>query len=103
MHLNLLPIVVPKFPRGARSSTVAKKWATADVETKFKETRHAKKIAIREKRSALSDFERFVVMRLKKQVFPSHLKLLTLSSEDSRSRRLLHKVARKRLDYSGCA
>jgi len=61
-------VVLPKFPRGARTGTVAKKWAGADVEKKFAETRHAKKIAVREKRSNLSDFERFVVARLKKQV-----------------------------------
>jgi len=61
-------VVLPKFPRGARTGTVAKKWAAADVEKKFAETRHAKKIAVREKRSNLSDFERFVVARLKKQV-----------------------------------
>ena len=61
-------MVLPKFPRGARTGTVAKKWAGADVEKKFAETRHAKKIAVREKRSNLSDFERFVVARLKKQV-----------------------------------
>jgi large subunit ribosomal protein L14e len=67
-NLTLLPIVLPKFPRGARSGTVAKKWASAEVEKKFETTRHAKKIAIREKRSNLSDFERFVVARLKKQV-----------------------------------
>jgi Ribosomal protein L14 len=38
------------------------------VEKKFEATRHAKKMAVRGKRSALSDFERFVVARLKKQV-----------------------------------
>ena len=68
-HLTLLPIVLPKFPRGARTGTVAKKWESADVEGKFKQTRHAKQISVREKRSGLSDFERFVVARLKKQVF----------------------------------
>ena len=67
-HLNLLPHVLPKFPRGARSGIVAKKWASADVENKFENTRHAKKMAVREKRIGLSDFERFVVSRLKKQV-----------------------------------
>ena len=67
-HLNLLPVVLPKFPRGARPGTVAKKWSAAEVEKKFENTRHARKIALREKRSGLSDFERFVVARLKKQV-----------------------------------
>jgi len=67
-HVTLLPVVLPKFPRGARSGTVAKKWASADVESKFEKTRHARQLAVREKRSGLSDFERFVVARLKKQV-----------------------------------
>ena len=67
-HLSLLPVILPKFPRGARTGTVAKKWAAADVEGKFQQTRHAKQIAVREKRSNLTDFERFVVARLKKQV-----------------------------------
>jgi len=67
-RLTLLPIILPKFPRGARSGTVAKKWISAEVEKKFEGTRHAKKMDVREKRSGLSDFERFVVARLKKQV-----------------------------------
>jgi ribosomal protein L14E/L6E/L27E len=75
-HVNLLPVVLPKFPRGARSGTVAKKWATADVEKKFESTGHAKKIALREKRSSLTDFERFVVARLKKQVLQSSADLI---------------------------
>lgn len=70
-HVHLLPVVLPKFPRGARTGTVAKKWATADIEKKFENTRHAKKIALREKRTSLTDFERFVVGRLKKQVLHS--------------------------------
>ena len=67
-HLDLLHVVLPKFPRGARSGTVAKKWTAADVETKFESTRHSKRNVLREKRNGLSDFERFVVARLKKQV-----------------------------------
>jgi hypothetical protein len=74
---------------------VAKKWATADVE-KIQGDTPCKKFAIREKRSALSDFERFVVIKLKKQVHPSHLELLVWRGFEKR--RLLHKVARKRLD-----
>jgi large subunit ribosomal protein L14e len=89
-HLNLLPVVLPKFPRGARSGTVAKKWAAADVDEKFKSTRHSKQIAIREKRRGLTDFERFVVARLKKQVrlmsycFPLDCLLMVLFREGLR-------------------
>jgi len=67
-HLYLLPVVIPKFPRGARSSTVAKKLAASDIEKKFEASRLAKKAAVREKRANLSDFDRFKVQRLKKQV-----------------------------------
>jgi len=67
-HLQLLPVVMPKFPRGARSSTVAKKLASSDIEKKFEASRLAKKAAVREKRANLSDFDRFKVQRLKKQV-----------------------------------
>ncbi|CAR26079.1 hypothetical protein ZYGR_0E00580 [Zygosaccharomyces rouxii] len=55
------------LPRGARSATVAKKWNAAQVSQKWSTTSWAKKIAQRETRSNLSDFERFQVMVLKKQ------------------------------------
>lgn len=55
------------LPRGARSATIAKKWNAAQVSQKWASTTWAKKIAQREKRSNLSDFERFQVMVLKKQ------------------------------------
>lgn len=55
------------LPRGARSATIAKKWNAAQVSQKWAATTWAKKIAQREKRSNLSDFERFQVMVLKKQ------------------------------------
>lgn len=55
------------LPRGARNSIVSKKWAAAQVTESWKASSWAKKIAQRERRSALSDFERFQVMVLKKQ------------------------------------
>ena len=76
-HLHLLPVVIPKFPRGARSSTVAKKLASSDIEKKFEGSRLAKKSAVRDKRASLSDFDRFKVQRLKKQVCYRYLGLLT--------------------------
>jgi ribosomal protein L14E/L6E/L27E len=106
-HLDLLHVVLPKFPRGARSGTVAKKWASAEVEKKFETTRHSRKMVVREKRNGLSDFERFVVARLKKQVQPP-IRLqgtsspwfgdmkLTLCSGDLRLRRPLGRRVRRR-------
>ncbi|QEU59409.1 Rpl14b/Rpl14a [Kluyveromyces lactis] len=54
-------------PRGAKSATISKKWAAAGVSEKWATSSWAKKIAQRERRAALSDFERFQVLVLKKQ------------------------------------
>ncbi|QLG72661.1 hypothetical protein HG535_0D03690 [Zygotorulaspora mrakii] len=55
------------LPRGARTSTISKKWTASGVTEKWNATSWAKKIAQRERRSTLSDFERFQVMVLRKQ------------------------------------
>ncbi|EMG46065.1 RPL14 60S ribosomal protein L14 [Candida maltosa Xu316] len=65
--VTLTPIVLPNLPRGARTGTVSKKWAAADIDAKWAATAWAKKLANRERRSQLTDFERFQVMVLKKQ------------------------------------
>lgn len=63
----LTSVVLEKLPRGARSVIVAKKWAAADIDAKWNQTAWAKKIAAKERRSQLTDFERFQVVVLKKQ------------------------------------
>jgi len=63
----LTPLVLAKLPRGARTGTVHKKWAAADIEGKWAATAWAKKLAQRQTRANLSDFERFQVLVLKKQ------------------------------------
>lgn len=63
----LTPIVLPNLPRGARTGTVAKKWAAADIDAKWAATSWAKKLANRQRRADLTDFERFQVLVLKKQ------------------------------------
>ncbi|CAI4948189.1 ANL_HP_G0156870.mRNA.1.CDS.1 [Saccharomyces cerevisiae] len=55
------------LPRGARTATVSKKWAAAGICEKWAASSWAKKIAQRERRAALTDFERFQVMVLRKQ------------------------------------
>lgn len=55
------------LPRGARTATVAKKFAAAGIVEKWNQSSWAKKIAQRERRAALTDFERFQVMVLRKQ------------------------------------
>lgn len=55
------------LPRGARTATVSKKFTAAGVAEKWAASSWAKKISQRERRIALTDFERFQVMVLKKQ------------------------------------
>ncbi|KAK4042481.1 ribosomal protein L14-domain-containing protein [Parachaetomium inaequale] len=63
----LTPIVVEKLPRGARSGAVKKAWEAAGIDAKWNESNWAKKQLQQERRQSLTDFDRFKVMRLKKQ------------------------------------
>ncbi|KAF5211593.1 putative 60S ribosomal protein [Clavispora lusitaniae] len=63
----LTPFVLAKLPRGARTGTVQRKWAAADIDAKWAASPAAKQLAVKETRANLSDFERFQVMILKKQ------------------------------------
>ncbi|KAI9675272.1 MAG: hypothetical protein M1817_001174 [Caeruleum heppii] len=65
--LSLTPIVIPKLPRAARSGVIKKLWLSAEVEKKWDQSNYAKKQVQKERRRALSDFDRFKVMRLRKQ------------------------------------
>ncbi|MCJ1426150.1 hypothetical protein MMC29_004052 [Sticta canariensis] len=66
-NLIITPIVIPKLPRAAGRGPVAKAWEKAGVEEKWAESAWAKRREQREKRRGLSDFERFKVLRLRKQ------------------------------------
>lgn len=63
----LTPFVIEKLPRGARTGAVKKAWETAGIDAKWKESNWAKKSLQQERRKALTDFDRFKVLRLKKQ------------------------------------
>ncbi|GAB1311658.1 Ribosomal protein L14-domain-containing protein [Madurella fahalii] len=63
----LTPIVIEKLPRGARTGAVKKAWEAAGVDAKWHEGNWAKKQLQQERRQSLTDFDRFKVMRLKKQ------------------------------------
>lgn len=63
----LTPIVLKGLPRGSRTATVSKKWTASDVNEQWTKSAWAQKIAQRQRRSQLTDFERFQVMALKKQ------------------------------------
>ncbi|KAK0507157.1 hypothetical protein JMJ35_010195 [Cladonia borealis] len=66
-NLIITPIVIPKLPRAAGRGAVARAWEKAEVEKKWDESAWAKRREQREKRRNLSDFDRFKVLRLKKQ------------------------------------
>jgi large subunit ribosomal protein L14e len=66
-NVLLSPLKIEKLPRGSRSGTVKAAWEKAGIDSKWAETNWAKKKAQQERRKALTDFERFKVMRLKKQ------------------------------------
>ncbi|WBW70693.1 60S ribosomal protein L14 [Schizosaccharomyces osmophilus] len=62
----LTPIVM-QVPRGARSGVLAKKWKAQEICNKWNSTAWAKSLHAKKVRSQLNDFDRFAVMRLKKQ------------------------------------
>lgn len=64
----ITPIVIPKLPRAAGRGTVLKFWEREEIEKKWDESTWAKRHEQRVKRRSLTDFERFKVLRLKKQV-----------------------------------
>ena len=67
-NVVLTPIVIEKLPRAAGRGPTAKAWEKAEVEQKWEQSAWAKRRALREKRRGLSDFERFRVLKLSKQV-----------------------------------
>ena len=67
-NIILTPIVLPNLPRAIGTGPLAKAWKNHEVDEKWMESSWAKKREQREKRRGLSDFDRFKVMRLKKQV-----------------------------------
>lgn len=66
--VSLTAFVIPKLPKAAGTSPVAKLWEKEEIDKKWAESSWAKKREQQERRRTLSDFERFKVMRLKKQV-----------------------------------
>lgn len=66
-HVTLTPHVIPKVPRGAGHGVIAKKWASSGVQKQWEESSWAKRLARRERRRQLTDFERFQVSILRKK------------------------------------
>lgn len=67
-HVVLTPIVIEKLPRGVGNGPLAKKWEEAEVDKKWEASSWAKGRAQNDKRRNLTDFERFKVVKLRKQV-----------------------------------
>ncbi|BFZ57398.1 hypothetical protein PYCC9005_004450 [Savitreella phatthalungensis] len=65
--ITLTPYVVKGLPRSAGSKVVAKLYEKVGVQAKWEASSWAKKLAARKRRAELTDFERFQVMKLKKQ------------------------------------
>lgn len=76
-NLIITPIVIAKLPRAAGRGAVARAWEKEEVEKKWDESAWAKRREQREKRRGLSDFERFKVLKLRKQVCTPSLKKTT--------------------------
>ncbi|MCJ1335689.1 hypothetical protein MMC09_000962 [Bachmanniomyces sp. S44760] len=66
-NIILTHIVIPKLPRAAGTGAVAKAWKKEGVEEKWEESAWAKKREQTRRRSNLNDFERFKVLKLRKQ------------------------------------
>merc|ERR1711939_758434 len=65
--VSLTPWVIPNLPKAAGTGAVKKLWEKNEIDKKWAESSWAKKREQFERRKNLTDFERFKVMRLKKQ------------------------------------
>ncbi|KAF2404761.1 60S ribosomal protein L14-B [Trichodelitschia bisporula] len=67
-NVALTPIVIEKLPRAIGNGALKSAWKAAEVEKKWESGVFAQRRAQSAKRRSLNDFERFKVMRLRKQV-----------------------------------
>ncbi|KIV98196.1 hypothetical protein PV10_01873 [Exophiala mesophila] len=65
--VSLTPWVIPNLPKAAGTGPVKKLWEKHEVDKKWAESSWAKKRQQQDRRKNLTDFERFKVLRLKKQ------------------------------------
>ncbi|CAI7651483.1 unnamed protein product [Penicillium manginii] len=78
-HATLTPFTIPQLPRAAGTGPVKKLWAKNEIDGKWAKSSFAQKTDKAERRKNLTDFERFKVLRLRKQaryeVQKSHAKV----------------------------
>jgi large subunit ribosomal protein L14e len=67
-RMTLTDFVIAGFPRGATSKIVRKYFEKEDILNKWNNSSWAKKLDDRKKRSVLTDFDRFKLLKLRKQV-----------------------------------
>lgn len=67
-HATLTHFVIPQLPRAAGTGPVKKLWAKNEIDGKWAKSGFAQKTDRAERRKNLTDFERFKVLRLRKQV-----------------------------------
>ncbi|KAJ6021149.1 hypothetical protein N7540_006653 [Penicillium herquei] len=66
-HATLTPFTIPQLPRAAGTGPVKKLWAKNEIDGKWAKSSFAQKTDRVERRKNLTDFERFKVLRLRKQ------------------------------------
>lgn len=67
-HVSLTPVVIAKLPRASGHAALKAAWEKAGVEKSWESSAWAQNRERSSKRKQLTDFERFKVMRLRKQV-----------------------------------
>lgn len=67
-HATLTPFTIPALPRAAGTGPVKKLWAKNEIDGKWAKSSFAQKTEKADRRKNLTDFERFKVLRLRKQV-----------------------------------
>merc|ERR1711872_999868 len=65
-QLHLTDFVI-SIPHSARNSTVRKAWEKDDITAKWQETTWAKKLAAKQRRNQMTDFDRYKLMRAKQK------------------------------------
>ncbi|KAJ5263419.1 Ribosomal protein L14 [Penicillium angulare] len=66
-HATLTHFTIPQLPRAAGTGPVKKLWAKNEIDGKWAKSNFAQKTDRTERRKNLTDFERFKVLRLRKQ------------------------------------
>ncbi|PGH12773.1 hypothetical protein AJ80_06597 [Polytolypa hystricis UAMH7299] len=83
-HVTLTPFTIPRLPRAAGTGPVKKLWEKAEIDSKWASSSFSQKQEKTDRRRNLTDFERFKVLRLRKQaryeVQKAHAKIRATAS-----------------------